>query len=60
MDMMMMTIVGLTISNVAYNISDLSNDKYPQKKGFACYENIICIFCNLSDVFFCLSKSVLL
>ena len=36
-----------TISNVAYNISDLSNDKYPRKEGLACYENMICLFCNL-------------
>ena len=49
-----------TISNVAYNIFDPSNDKYPRKEGFVCYENMICLFCNLSDVFICVSKSLLL
>ena len=48
------------ISNIAYNISDPSKDKYLQKEGFACYENMICLFCNLSDVFICVSKSFLL
>ena len=33
-----------TISNVAYNISDPSNDKYPRKEGFARYENMIFYF----------------
>ena len=48
-----------TISDVAYNISDISNDKYPRKEGLACYENMICLFCNLSDVFICVFKSLL-
>ena len=48
------------ISNVAYNISEPSNDKHLRKEGFACYENMICLFCNLSDVFICVSKSLLL
>ena len=49
-----------TISNVAYNISDPLNDKYPRKEGFVCCENMICLFCNLSDEFICVSKSLLL
>ena len=49
-----------TISNVAYNFPDPSNDKYPRNEGFACHENIICLFCNLSDVYICVSKSLLL
>ena len=63
------TIVRLIIiitagcSNVTYNISDPSNDKYPppqKKEGFAGYENMICLFCNLLNVFICVSKSLLL
>ena len=48
------------MSNVAFNISDPSNNKYTQKEAFAYYENMICLFCNLSDVFICVSKSLLL
>ena len=60
---LLLLVVLETISNVAYNISDPSNDKYPQKEGFAGYENMICLFmiclfCNLSDVFICVSKSL--
>ena len=33
-----------TISNVAYNISGPSNDKYLRKEGFVCYENMIDLF----------------
>ena len=47
-----------TISNVAYNISDPLNDKYPRKVGFAL--NMICLFCNLPDEIICVSKSLLL
>ena len=49
-----------TISNVAYNISDRSNDKYARKEGFVCYENMICLFSNMTDVFICVSKWLLL